>query len=90
MDRHAILAQKTRNILVTCRNGKLSIRAFGCFANPAKRADYLDLYADSKLAPAEKDYSVRSACMGSMYAALRAGISAAINPIAESVTATAT
>ena len=44
----------------------------------------------SKLAPAEKDYSVRSACMGSMYAALRAGINAAINPIAESVTATAT
>ena len=37
-----------------------------------------------------RDYSVRSACMGSMYAALRAGISAAINPITESVTATAT
>jgi hypothetical protein len=36
------------------------------------------------------DYSVRNACMGSMYAARRAGIRAAINPITESVTATAT
>src|SRR5271170_6848197 len=54
-----------------------------CEGTRAYQAEFI-----ASLQGSQVGYSVRSASMGSIYAALRAGIRAAIDPTAKSVTAT--